>query len=62
MNTFREAFKIAVEKHLSKKTEDVEPSSLHPLTLIDMIKSGQRDEEISLQKYSENPLETLQLN
>lgn len=62
MNTFREAFKIAVEKHLSKKNVEVLPSSLHPLTLIDMIKNGQKNEENSLKKYSENPSETQQLN
>jgi D-lyxose ketol-isomerase len=62
MNNFREAFKIVVEKHLSEKDEDVEPSSLHPLTLIDMIKRGQKNENTSLQKYSKSPLEKQQLN
>jgi hypothetical protein len=38
MNTFEDAFRVAIEKHMSKKNRQMESSILHPLNLIKMIK------------------------
>jgi hypothetical protein len=38
MNTFEDAFKVAIEKQMSKENKKMDSSTLHPLNLIKMIK------------------------
>jgi hypothetical protein len=38
MNTFEDAFKVAIEKHMTKENKKMDSSTLHPLNLIKIIK------------------------
>jgi hypothetical protein len=46
MNTFEEAFRIAIEKHMNTENKKVESYTLHPSNLIKMIKGKENAEKI----------------
>mgnify|MGYP000164861984 CR=1 FL=1 len=52
MNTFEDAFKIAIEKHMNKKNREIESGSLHPLNLIEMIENRKEDKIPSVKEFS----------
>jgi len=52
MNTFEDAFKIAIEKHLSKKNRIIESGSLHPLNLIEMLANRKEDKVTTANEFS----------
>jgi hypothetical protein len=54
MNTIEDAFRIAIEKHMSGKNRKVESSTLHPLNIVKMIKERERNEAAVVQKFSVN--------
>ena len=54
MHTIEDAFKVAIEKHMSKKNKNMESSTLHPLNLIKMIKDKEENEAAVVQKFSMN--------
>ena len=59
MNTFEDAFRVAIEKQMNKKNRTVESYTLHPLNLIKMIKDTEENEASAVRKFSENADETL---
>ena len=58
MNTFEDAFKIAIEKHMSKKNREIESGSLHPLNLIEMIENRKEDKVTAVKEFSMSAAET----
>ena len=60
MNTFEDAFKIAIEKHMSKKNREIESGSLHPLRLINMIKNREENEAVAVKQFSINAEEAIE--
>ena len=57
MHTIEDAFKVAIEKHMSKKNKNMESSTLYPLNLIKMIKDKEENEAAVVQKFSMNAKE-----
>ena len=54
MNTFEDAFRIAIEKHMSKKNRKMDSYTLHPMSLIKMIKNREADEAAAVKEFSMN--------
>jgi len=54
MDTFEDAFRIAIEKHMSKTNREIESYTLHPLRLIKMIKNSEADETPAVKEFSTN--------
>ncbi len=54
MDTFEDAFRVAIEKHMSKKNRKMESYTLHPLNLIKMIKDTEENEAAAVRKFSVN--------
>ena len=54
MNTFEDAFRVAIEKHLSIKNREMESYTLHPLNLIKMIKDKEENEVAAVRNFSVN--------
>jgi hypothetical protein len=46
MNTFEDAFRVAIEKHMNKKNKKMESNTLHPLNLMKMIKDMNESEKV----------------
>jgi len=46
MNTFEDAFRVAIEKHMNKKNNKMESNTLHPLNLTKMIKDKNQPERV----------------
>ncbi len=44
MNTFEDAFRVAIEKQMSKKDVKMESHKLHPLNLLKIIKDKEKNE------------------
>ena len=44
MNTFEDAFRVAIEKQMSKKNVKMESHKLHPLNLLKIIKDKEKNE------------------
>ena len=53
MNTFEDAFRVAIEKHMSKN-RNMESYTLHPLNLIKMINDKVENEAAAVRKFSVN--------
>ena len=53
MNTFEDAFRVAIEKHMSKN-RNMESYTLHPLNLIKMIKDTEENEAATVRNFSVN--------
>ena len=54
MNTFEDAFRIAIEKHMIKSNREIESYTLHPLRLIKMIKNREANEAPGIKEFSMN--------
>ena len=54
MNTFEDACRIAIEKHMIKSNREIESHTLHPLSLIKMIKNRKADEVAAVKDFSLN--------
>ena len=50
MNTFEDAFRVAIEKHMSKENKKIESYTLHPLNLVKMIKNKEESEKVANNK------------
>jgi hypothetical protein len=46
MNTFEDAFMVAIEKHMNKKNKNMKSNTLHPLNLTKMIKDKNKPERV----------------
>ena len=54
MNTFEDAFRVAIEKHMSKKNWKMESYTLHPLNLMKLINNREENEAAAVRKFSVN--------
>ncbi len=46
MNTFEDAFMVAIEKHMNKKNKNMKSNTIHPLNLTKMIKDKNKPERV----------------